>query len=214
MEQDFWRRRWREGLIGWHQPAAHPMLLKHLPTLGVGPGARIFVPMCGKTLDIHWLLQAGYRVVGAELVESAVEELFSELCVRPAVAELGSLKSYGAERIDVFVGDLFDLTRQTLGPVDATYDRAALVALPAPTRPAYAAHISEITARAPQLLITFDYDQTQMDGPPFSVPGEEVRALYADAYDAAPLESAEVAGGGLKGFCPATEVAWALRATG
>lgn len=209
MEADFWRRKWRDNELGWHRSSANPMLVRHFPALGLKPGARVFVPLCGKTLDIHWLLAKGFRVAGAELVESAVEQLFSELGVAPAIDEVGALRRYGGEGVEVFVGDLFGLAPETLGTVDAVYDRAALVALPAEVRPGYVAHVAAITARAPQLLLTFDYDQSLMDGPPFSVTDEEVRGLYAGAYDAAPLESAEVEGG-LKGFCPAMERAWRL----
>lgn len=213
MDGDFWRRRWRDGQLGWHQPKAHPMLVRHVAALGIPEGARVFTPLCGKTLDIRWLLANGFRVAGAELVESAVADLFAELGVEPAVTEAGPLKRYSAERIDVFVGDLFDLTADALGPADAVYDRAALVALPAAVRPAYAAHVAAITARAPQLLVTFDYDQSLMEGPPFSLGEAEVRRLTAGAYHAAVLESAELAGG-LKGSVPTMETAWLLTARG
>lgn len=209
MEADFWRRKWRDDQLGWHQPAAHPMLVRHVGALGLAEGARVFVPLCGKSLDVHWLLRQGYRVAGAELVETAVAQLFAELGLEPEIHDVGLLKRYRADGIDVFAGDLFALEGEVLGAVDAVYDRAALVALPPETRPAYAAHVAALASRAPQLLITFDYDQSRMEGPPFSVPAEEVRALYAPAYRAAPLETAEVAGG-LKGVCPALETAWSL----
>lgn len=210
MDHDFWRERWRENRLGWQQPAPHPMLVRHLSALKLEPGARVFVPLCGKTLDISWLLGNGFRVTGAELVETAVQQLFAGLGVEPEIERLGAFSRYWADGIDIFVGDVFALDRATLGPVDAVYDRAALVALPETIRPSYAAHLAEITSRAPQLLITFDYDQSRMDGPPFSVSDEEVRALYAGAYEVALLESAEVEGG-LKGACPAIEKIWALR---
>ena len=211
MDAEFWRQKWRDGQLGWHQSKPHPMLVRHLTALGVAPGARVFVPLCGKSLDLGWLLGAGYRVAGVELVEGAVRQLFEGLGVKPEVAQAGRLKRYSADGIDVFVGDLFDLDAKALGPVDAVFDRAALVALPAETRRRYAAHLAEITSRAPQLLITFDYDQSVMDGPPFSVSEEEVRALYGSAFSVEPLESAEVPGG-LKGFCPAMEHGWRLAA--
>lgn len=212
MDPEFWRGKWRDGQLGWHQPAAHPMLARHLPALDLPAGARVFVPLCGKSLDLHWLRANGFRVAGAELVETAVEQLFSELGLEPEVRRLGPVTRYAAEMVEVFAGDLFALDRATLGHVDAVYDRAALVALPAETRPAYAAHVTALAGGAPQLVITFDYDPRRMEGPPFAVPEHEVRALYP-AYDAAPLESAELAGG-LKGFCPATETAWRLTARG
>lgn len=210
MDGDFWRRKWRDNQLGWHQPVAHPMLLSRLAALDLAEEARVFVPLCGKSLDIHWLVANGFRVAGAELVETAVEQLFSELGLEPSISQARASRRYGAEGIDVFVGDLFDLDRDELGQVDAVYDRAALVAMPAALRPAYATHVAEITARAPQLLITFDYDQSQLEGPPFSVDDQEVRGLYGDVYEALFLDSAEVAGG-LKGKCPATEKAWLLR---
>jgi thiopurine S-methyltransferase len=210
MDADFWRGRWRENRLGWHQPSAHPMLVRRVGALGLSPGARVFLPLCGKTLDIGWLRGAGFRVVGCELVEAAVRQLFSELGVEPAISEAGRLKRYRADGIDVFVGDVFDLTGAALGPVDASFDRAALVALPGETRVAYAAHLAEITGRAPQLLITFDYDQSLVDGPPFALADDDVRRLYGETYEVAPLESAAVEGG-LKGVCPATERAFLLR---
>lgn len=209
MDESFWREKWRENRLGWHQPQAHPMLVRRLAGLRIAPGSRIFLPLCGKTLDVGWLLGQGFRVAGSELVETAIRQLFDELGVAPSIERAGALLRYSADGIDIFVGDLFDLTADELGPVDAVYDRAALVALPPETRPAYAAHVAAITARARQLLITFEYDQSLMDGPPFSVAEEEVMALYAAAFEIDLLESAEVEGG-LKGFCPATERAWAL----
>jgi thiopurine S-methyltransferase len=97
-----------------------------------------------------------------------------------------------------------------LGPVDAVYDRAALVALPASMRDRYIAHLTSITAKAPQLLICYEYDQSAMEGPPFSITGEEVLRYYAATYDAKLLASAEVPGG-LKGKCSAKEHVWLLR---
>lgn len=209
MDTEFWRRKWRDNQLGWHKSAAHPMLVRHVSTLGLESGARVFVPLCGKTRDIGWLLEAGFRVAGAELVEDAVRQLFAELGVAPAVAGAGGLKRYSAECVDIFVGNIFDLDAGTLGPVDAVYDRAALVALPGDVRRSYARHLAELTARALQLLITFDYDQDRMEGPPFSVPDAEVRALYDAGYRIEPLETAEIEGG-LKGHCPALEKLWRL----
>src|SRR5271165_1270002 len=84
------------------------------------------------------------------------------------------------------------------------------VALPETMRDRYTAHLMEITDQAPQLLITFNYDQRLLDGPPFSISDEEVGRRYQDSYDLKLLESADVPGG-LKGKCPAKEKAWLLK---
>ncbi len=210
MDSAFWHQRWQKNEIGFHQGEADALLVRHFKRLFGTEGSRVFVPLCGKTRDIGWLLSQGYRVAGAELSPIAVGQLFTDLGLEPEKAELGGLTRYSAERIDIFVGDIFELSRELLGPVDVIYDRAALVALPGAMRESYAAHLVRLTATAPQFLLTFAYDQSQMDGPPFSVPAELVQACYADHYELQRLATQDVAGG-LKGRCAATETLWLLR---
>lgn len=209
MDPDFWRQRWENKETAWHESQPNPLLVKHLPQLALAKDRRIFVPLCGKTLDISWLLSHGYRVAGAELSELAVEQLFMDLGLQPDIARTGELDQWSANRVDIFVGNIFALTRKALGSVDGVYDRAALVALPPEIRSRYTAYLVELTNRAPQLLICYDYDQQLMDGPPFSVSSDEIRRHYAQAYDVRLLASTEVSGG-LKGKCPATENVWLL----
>ncbi len=209
MDAEFWLQRWQENDIFFHGREANPLLIAHFDALSLAGGSRLFLPLCGKTLDIHWLLARGYRVAGAELSAIAIDQLFAELGVAPKITALGALLRYSAEGIDMFVGDIFDLSREFLGPVDAVYDRAALVALPEPMRDRYAAHLTAITDRAPQLLITFDYDQSLQHGPPFSVGAAEVDRLYRASYALTMLARVVVAGG-LRGKCPADETVWLL----
>lgn len=209
MEADFWHERWENAQIGFHEGEVNRMLAAHLGALSIAPGSRIFLPLCGKTRDIAWLLAKGYRVVGAELSEIAVQQLFDELPLVPKVTRTGPLKRYAAEDIDILVGDIFDLTPEVLGPVDAVFDRAALVALPEEMRGRYTNHIATVTQRAPQLLVTFEYDQSVMKGPPFSLSQSEVEDRYGAHYDITLLADAEVQGG-LKGVCPAREKALRL----
>lgn len=209
MDADFWHHKWANNDIGFHESEANPLLLRHFPALGLAQDSRVFLPLCGKTLDIHWLLSQGYRVAGAELSRTAVEQLFDELGAAPRVSASGPLERHHAPGLDIFVGDLFDLSRQMLGPVDAIYDRAALVALPQGTRGRYATHLIEISGHAPQLLVCFDYDQRLMEGPPFSLSDEEIARHYAARYDVRLLERAAIAGG-FKGKFPAKETVWLL----
>jgi len=206
----FWHEKWEQKDIAFHQSAAHPMLVKHFGALGLTPGNRVFVPLCGKTLDISWLLGQGYRVAGAELSKIAIEELFAQLGVKPAITREGQLERYRANNIDIFVGDIFDLPAEMLGPVDAVYDRAALVAFPDEMRGRYAAHLVEITKEAPQLLISFEYDRTLLDPPPFSVNPAEVKWHYDGKYSLQLLADESIPGR-LKGKCPAQEQMWLLR---
>jgi len=210
MDADFWKARWEKGEIAFHEREANPFLVKYFKELSLAKGSRVFVPLCGKTLDITWLLSHGYRVAGAELSEIAVKELFAGLGVAPKISEIGRVSRYRAQNIDIFLGDLFDVTREMLGPVDAIYDRAALVALPKEMRDRYTEHLVQISDNAPQLVIAYEYDQSMVNGPPFSVSQDEVRRHYTDSYDLTLLGSSDVPGG-LKGKCPAKEHVWLLK---
>ena len=209
MDSNFWHQKWESNEIGFHQRAVNPLLAEYINTLSLAEGDRLFLPLCGKTLDIAWLLSKGYRVAGAELNKPAVEQLFSELGIEPRISTLGNLDCYSAENIDIFVGDIFELSSETLGGVDAIYDRAALVALPDQMRNKYRSHLLEITHSAPQLLLTFEYDQTVMEGPPFSISPDDVKQYYSDKYSLSLLKKIEVPGG-LKGKCEASETIWLL----
>ncbi|MCJ8169371.1 thiopurine S-methyltransferase [Atopomonas sediminilitoris] len=209
MEADFWHRRWRKNEIGFHLAEVNPLLIRFFAALALPAHSRVFVPLCGKTRDIGWLLQAGYRVVGAELNESAVQQLFQELGITPTVLREATRVSYQAQAIQIEVGDILTLDTATLGPADAMYDRAALVALPAQMRQAYAAQLIGLYPNAAQLLISFDYQQALLAGPPFAVPSADIHELYGAHYDCQRLAS-EPLDGGLKGQCPAHEEVWLL----
>ena len=211
MDRSFWLDRWQRNQLGFHEAQVNALLVRHFASLSLAPGKRVFVPLCGKSLDIAWLLGRGHPVAGVELSAIAVEQLFAGLGVRPDVRPLGSLVHYAAAGIEIFQGDLFDLSREVLGQVDAIYDRAALIALPEPLRSRYARHLQQLTGCAPQLLITLNYDPQHLAGPPFAVDGAEVARLYQGAYHLQLLASAPVVGG-LKGQCPAAEEVWHLRA--
>jgi thiopurine S-methyltransferase len=209
MEHDFWRERWAANQIAFHEKDGNKLLLRHFDVIELPEGARYFLPLCGKTGDIAQLLIKGYRVAGVELVEDAIRQLFDELGVAPEVTDVGPFKRYAAPDIEIFVGDVFALTADILGPVDAVYDRAALVAFPAGMRTRYAAHIAKITGHAKQMLLTFEYDQSAMDGPPFDVDADEVRTLYGDAFEVELVRRKDIPQG-LKGQVAANEVVWLL----
>jgi thiopurine S-methyltransferase len=210
MDGSFWHRKWERNEIAFHEREANPLLVTYFDDLSLPEGSRVFLPLCGKTLDIHWLLSHGYRVAGSELSKIAVEQLFSELGVEPDVTVIGQVSRYSSNNIDIFVGDIFSSSRSVLGRIDAIYDRVALVALSEPLRDRYAAHLIEITDRAPQLLISYDYDQRLLDGPQFAVSNEEVGRHYRDSYDLKLLAREDIKGG-LKGKCAAAENVWLLK---
>lgn len=194
MDEQFWQSRWRENNIAFHEPTAHEFLRRHLKSLDLRSGDTVFVPLCGKTLDIDWLLQKELRVVGIEFNQSAIEEVFTRLDLEPKITEHGPLRRFATDDLTLYLGDFFELSPELLGHVHAVYDRAALVALPEDTRAKYAYHLAEISGHAPQLAIAYSYDQSQTQGPPFSVPTPAVQGLYRGHYRCLPVDSRLIEG--------------------
>lgn len=209
MDAQFWHQRWENEEIGFHQDQVNPFLVAHIKALKLLKGQRILVPLCGKTLDMTWLLSQGYQVVGVELSRAAVEQFFDELTMVPEIVCEGSLVHFRAHDIHIVVGDIFALSSNDIGNIDAIYDRAALVALPVDMRSRYTEHLIDLTKNAPQLLITFTYDQGLMAGPPFSLTDEEVTQRYQHRYHLASLSRSPVVGG-LRGLSDITETVWHL----
>ena len=192
MDASFWRSRWQEGRIGFHEGRPNGFLERHLGRLGAR--RRVLVPLCGKAEDLAFLAGAGHEVIGVELVEDAVRAFFAEHAATPSVTPRGGLTEYRAGAITILAGDVFATTPALVGAVDALYDRAALIALPAPMRARYVPHVRSLLAPgSPALCVTLEYDQARMDGPPFAVLEDELRALWLGAR--VELLEEQVAGG-------------------
>ena len=194
MEPEFWHKRWSSNQIGFHLPEVNPYLQRFWPQLGLAQGSRVLVPLCGKTLDLLWLAHQGYSVLGVELSEKATVDFFLEHQLEPRVSEEGAFKVFRAGGIEIRCGDFFALGAQEVAGCTALYDRAALIALPVSMRERYAAHLQNILPECVGLLITLDYDQAQMPGPPFSVGDDEVRRLLGDAWRLEVLQEQDVLG--------------------
>lgn len=181
MESEFWHERWREDRIGFHQPDINPHLRTYWPRVAAPPGAPVFVPLCGKSLDMLWLREQGHAVLGVELSPIAVEAFFTENGLDYEQHSENVFTRYEAENIRLLCGDFFDLQPQQSSDVRAVYDRASLIALPPAMRVRYVEHLQRLLppVQIPMLLVTIDYDQAQMQGPPFAVSDQEVRSLFS-----------------------------------
>lgn len=179
MQAEFWQERWERGEIGFHQSDINPYLRQYWPRLQLPAGSRVLVPLCGKSLDLLWLRDQGYRVVGVELSRLAVKAFFQEAGLVPQVSPGGALQRYVSGDITLFCGDFFTLTPDDVQDLAAVYDRASLIALPPDMRSRYVRHLAGLAGNAKGLLVSIDYPQTQMPGPPFAVEQAEVRRLYA-----------------------------------
>ncbi|WP_374381586.1 thiopurine S-methyltransferase [Pseudomonas fluvialis] len=177
MEEAFWQARWAQGQIGFHLQEVNPYLQQHWPSLSIAPGSQVLVPLCGKSLDMAWLAGQGLRVLGVELAERAVEDFFAEQGLQPEVEQQGVLRLYRAAGVEIYCGDFFNVQAEHAAGCTALYDRAALIALPETMRARYVEHLAAILpGNCRGLLVSLEYAQEEMSGPPFSVSQAEIDA--------------------------------------
>jgi len=183
MQKEFWLERWQQNQIGFHQEEGNPALREYAHELKLAPGELVFVPLCGKSHDLEWLQQQGYRVLGVELSAIAANDFFVEHGKEASVTRRGSFQSYRNGDIEILCGDYFDLDADMFTDVRAVFDRAALIAMPPEMRPAYVEKIAGLVSPGTRiLLVTMEYPDNQMQGPPFSVPEQNVRDLYGAEF--------------------------------
>ena len=193
MEPAFWQKRWADNQIGFHQARVNPFLQEYWPQLQLAPGSRVLVTLCGKSLDLAWLAAQGHRVLGVELSRQAVEAFFREHGLQPQVAQQGAFEVWRSGDVELWCGDFFALRVEDVADCVALYDRAALIALPPHMRARYMRLLSQALPAGAGLLLTLDYQQELLAGPPFSVADDEVRRGFA-GWQVEALDEQEVIG--------------------
>lgn len=181
MNRDFWLERWQRNQIGFHENEVNPYLSQFWSQLALDPESKVFVPLCGKSVDMDWLGQHGYKVLGVEFSDIAAQAFFKENGYTAHASNNGKFTQYEENNIRILCGDFFELSREDMLGVTAVYDRASVVALPLDKRPRYVEHlVSILPAKTKILLITFVYPQAEMQGPPFSIAADEISLLYQE----------------------------------
>ncbi|HQS58283.1 MAG: thiopurine S-methyltransferase [Gallionellales bacterium 35-53-114] len=184
MKKEFWLERWERAETGFHEGVVNAYLKQYWQELQHAGASTVFVPLCGKSVDMQWLRQQGHAVIGVELSEIAAQAFFGENGYIPVISSHDKFSQYEANNIRILCGDFFDLKRGDVAGVSAVYDRASMVALPPEMRQGYVQHLLHILPPKTQiLLVTFDYPQAEMPGPPFALAAEEVEALFGKQTD-------------------------------
>jgi thiopurine S-methyltransferase len=190
VDNQHWLDRWQQDRIGFHEAGVNRHLQNWFPRFAPAPGGRVFLPLCGKAVDIHWIAQQGFEVIGVELSQIAIEAFFEENSLDFERNESARFGIYQSANITLLQGDFFDLNKADLHNCQLVYDRAALIAMEREDRPRYYDHmLSILPADCEMLLITLEYDQAEMTGPPFSVMTDEVLQRYRDAFSIQMLET-------------------------
>lgn len=189
MDHTFWLERWQKADIGFHQATAHDLLERHWPSLAVNKGAQIHVPLCGKSLDMVWLAEHGHTIIGTELAAVAVDQFFAERSRTPAAVKSSGFTVKRAGPYEIWCGDHLRLDPEVTRRIGGVFDRAALVAMPQVMQKDYAEKLASLTPTGvPVLLVTLDYDPSEMDGPPFPIAPQRVEELFGHDFRITPLE--------------------------
>ncbi|MFK7997537.1 MAG: thiopurine S-methyltransferase [Granulosicoccus sp.] len=193
MDAQYWHQKWAEEKIGFHQDVINKRLISYWSQLSPSTQAAdkrncVFVPLCGKSLDMLWLHEQGHHVLGVELSEKAAQAFFNDnhLDVEPRTD--GQFTIYSgvghADGITIMVGDFFALTPEQCKFCVAFYDRAAMIAMAPDMRKRYAHQLAALMpVDSMGLLLTISYDQKLMQGPPFSVTDENVQELLDNTFN-------------------------------
>ena len=182
-DNELWQQSWRDGRMAFHQPEVNPLLVHYWPSLGLSPAARVFVPLCGRSLDLLWLAERGHQVVGCELSPVAVRDFFRLQRVRPRRTRQGALTLWQHGAIRIYCGDFFALTPEHLGPIAAVYDRAALTALPESVRWRYVEHLRRLLPEScPVFLLTAEDPEEGETEDRYPEISGEITRLYRAHY--------------------------------
>ena len=179
-----WLQCWRDRRTDFNQKTVNQLLTRFWPSLDLARGSRVFVPLCGKSLDMIWLAKQGHEVIGVELSPIAVRAFFRENRLQPARQQVGKFTLWKHGRLSILCGDYFSLTKGDLGHIDTVYDRAALTALPEDIRLLYVAHLRLIVQETTNvfLLTTEDAEENETPSQAFGV-SEEIKTLYSKGFE-------------------------------
>lgn len=179
MEAQFWHEMWDSGVVGFHQADINEYLKNHWSKLNLNGQEAVLVPLCGKSLDMLWLAQQGHEILGVELSAKALDEFLQENNLNAFFHKTEKHCGFKLPSMTLLCGDFFDLSAQDCADITVIYDRAALIALPPKMRQSYVEHLFSVVPKGSKtLLVTMEYDETKLQGPPFSVREDEVMALY------------------------------------
>lgn len=207
---------WSQGRTPWHLTKPHDFLIKHLHRLLNGrkvSDCNILVPLCGKSVDLIWLKDQGFKqIIGVEGVRTAIQDFSSEsgISLKETVLQGMDIPSFESEdgRLKIILTDFFKLDHPSVNAsVDCVWDRGSLVAILPEHRPQYTASIQRLLRKESSwryLAAITEYDKSHMEGPPHSITHEELKGIFGLFADAEVIEVADVSSGEPLKFDPKT----------
>lgn len=183
MEISYWQSRWRKGKTGWHMDTVYPPLPTFWDDVNIESGSRILVPLCGKSLDLGWFVDHGHTVTGIDVSAKAIHHIMQQHPESFTKDSSHGFTVYRSESLVLWQGDYSKLPTDEIPTQDLIYDKASIIALPPEKRLDHAnKHIELCSTHTQILLQTFEYEQSEMHGPPFAVHEEELKKLFGNRF--------------------------------
>nr|XP_039260200.1 probable thiopurine S-methyltransferase [Styela clava] len=170
---------------------ASPMLRKHIKSLL--PNAirkRIFLPLCGKSPDIKWLIDEGYEVVGLECSEHAILEFFEENSVefeKSVSTKDHSFRVYTGKTANVVIyeGDYFKFNSDIAGGLfDAVWDSASLNTIELASRKPYVEIMRSVLDKQAKYMLSAMYfgEKRTWINNPFDITDADMTELFGEYF--------------------------------
>ena len=162
----------------------YPGLTEFWPKLSLKQNSTVLVPLCGKSLDMLWLAEQGFHVVGIEASSKALEQFMEKSGQQFSRTHSHGYTVFKSPKIELWQGNFMNFPEHALHSIDAIYDKAAIVALPPEMRNRYASKLLNLGNRSMEIFLqSFEYEQTEMHGPPFSVDENEIHTHFSHRFD-------------------------------
>ncbi|XP_033756355.1 probable thiopurine S-methyltransferase [Pecten maximus] len=178
-----WLNNWEGDCTPWHMSDVHEGLARYYKVLVNKPSVqnKIFLPLCGKSVDIKWLADRGNEVVGVEAAEMGLVEFFAEqnieYSVEAAASVKGKLFRSRDNKIRLYCCDIFDFSASVECGFSGVWDRGSIEALEFEDRKRYIELMRTLISSETGYLAEI-VERDLGKGPPYYVTADELEAGF------------------------------------
>lgn len=164
MTPDDWRKSWQDGdSTFFHSDNLSPIFLKMKEEIINGKDhAKVFVPFCGKVLEMKWLAENGHVVVGVEVSEDGIKQFFEENKLPYITKEIQTVSGTLYECTDktmclkLYCCSFYDFKPEVENNFDAVWDSAAFQASNKADRKQYVSIIHSVLKTNGKVFMAVD----------------------------------------------------------
>lgn len=186
MTVGMWKECWNTPNVEFHNPQLNELFVKYHQRMLTRPGMRIFVPLCGKAVEMKWLVDHGHKVVGLEAAPVPCKAFFEENGIPYNVKEMKGIHGEKYESLDhnivIYSCDFFLFTADICGEFDGIWDSGGLNSMDVEDREAYIRRIRTLMGKGCVNLTEFvNFDKSMVDIT-WSMTKEELQKVFGEGF--------------------------------